>query len=598
MAWLVRTFPELSRRARQVRDELTVRLLRDGLHARAVSLRRLPVVLAWATRARLLPVQLEGLIAANLERHGSAEVRAAVGAALDRLAGKRHRAGRGKLLTAALRVVARDSLPAALELGEALIERADHPAARRALASVHEQVGAIRRPLELLTSIEGDNVSAVRARLQRHARLLGESIALSPRGARAHPAHPRRILYYASQSLPHHPSGYAIRTHWLVRHLRDRGWDVSVHTRHGYPNDRHDFSKLPIAAAAAEVDGVSYAFVPDRERGIRALDIEAYQAACVETLVRQAQAVRPAVIHCASNFPVGLAGTEAARRLGIPSIYEVRGLWHMTRASKQPEYAASDHHELSERLEAEAARNADHVFAITAALRDILVERGVPADKITVLPNAVDIDAFGAREPDPALVARWQLGGRTVLGYIGGFKHYEGIDLLIDAAARLRATVGDRFRVLLVGDGPVRGQLEAQVARLGLGGLVTFTGAQPHASIAAYYALVDVLTFPRRGYPVCEVVSPLKPFEAMAMAKPIVVSDVRALTEIVEHGVTGLVHRRDDADSLAEALAECIARPDLRLELGQRAAAWTREHRSWPRIAAEVDAVYQRLIDA
>src|SRR5690606_15613951 len=189
----------------------------------------------------------------------------------------------------------------------------------------------------------------------------------------------QRVLYYLSQSLPHHSSGYAMRSHWLLRHLRASGWDATGAARFGYPNDRHDFLRKSMVPAAASVDGVPYLFTPDRQ-GFRDPD-DRYIARATSELVTQARAIRPAVIHAASNFQVGLAGVAAARLLGLPSIYEVRGLWHVTRTSTDPAYEGSDHYRMSEQLEIQAAKEADRVLVITEAIIDLLAERGVERSK-------------------------------------------------------------------------------------------------------------------------------------------------------------------------------------------------------------------------
>ncbi|MCB9564527.1 MAG: glycosyltransferase [Kofleriaceae bacterium] len=503
---------------------------------------------------------------------------------------------RGPLYVAALATVAARSIPRAIELGEALLPAVDDARARIALARIHQQAGAIHRPLALL-----DEVAAARrparldARLRAEARLLAAPIA--PAAAAVPRPWPgdRRILYHASQCLPHHSSGYATRTHGLVTSLRAQGWDVEVHARLGYPNDRADFIGVPAVGPDAVVDGVPYRFVPDRERGQLALDHEAYQAASVASLIERARLQRPAVIHSASNHIVGLAGAAAARALGVPSIYEVRGLWHLTRASSQPWYRGSDHYRLIDRFEATAAASSDHVFVITGAVGDILADLGVPRARMSVLPNAVDTDRFTPRPRDAALAARWGLGDHPVIGYLGSFKAYEGLDDLLEAAARLRARRGPAFRVLLVGDGDAEPDLRARATRLGLDDVVVFTGRQPHAEMVRYYSLVDVMAFPRKGLPVCEVVSPLKPFEAMAMARTVVVSSVAALTEIVSHERTGLVHRKDDPDDLAAQLARCLDQPAWARALAEHGARWVRDHRSWQRVTSEIDAVYQEL---
>ena len=168
--------------------------------------------------------------------------------------------------------------------------------------------------------------------------------------------------------------------------IRKANWDAKVHLRHGYPLDRTDFVGGEVCAEE-EIDGTPYVFHPTSSTVNSNLlnyadvfnfsGLEAYQGAAVRTLMRQANETNPAILHSASNFVVGLAGAEAAKRLGIPSVYEIRGFWHLTQATKRPGYDSSDHYHLSERLEFEAARNSDHVFTITHALREILLDNGI-----------------------------------------------------------------------------------------------------------------------------------------------------------------------------------------------------------------------------
>lgn len=463
--------------------------------------------------------------------------------------------------------------------------------AARALAARLEQDGGIDRPLELAEE-RGDRAAAVR--LAAQARLLRDGIAVSARAAPRYAPEARRVLYHAAQGLPHHSTGYCIRTHWLVRALRASGWDVQVHTRLGYPIDRWDYLGDRAIATDVDVDGVPYVLAPDRARGIGALDLEAYQAASAEALVRRAEALRPAVIHGASNWAVGLAGVEAARRLGLPSIYEVRGLWHQTVAAQRPAYLDSDHYRMIEKLEVSAALGADHVFAITGAVRDLLVGHGVPSAKISILPNAVDPDEFAPTPRDEALARELGLGGETVIGYVGSLKDFEGLDLLLHATAVLPSRRD--LRLLFVGDGPAEGDLRRLARRFDLGDIALFTGRVPHARVRSYYSLIDVMAFPRKRVRVCETVSPLKPFEAMAMAKPIIVSDVPALAEIVRHGETGLVHRADDAASLAAALEMCVSDPALRRRLGDAARLWLTGNHTWSRVTDHIASVYRSLV--
>lgn len=467
----------------------------------------------------------------------------------------------------------------------------------RALATLQERAGGILRPIELLETIapnspgHGGRAKKLTA-LRQQKKLLRSGARYGGPLHRGWQPTPGRVLYYANQTLPHHASGYAIRTHWLAQALRDKGWDLSVCARLGYPNDRYDFFGVKTADSSVEIDGVPYRFTPEGRRGRNIAD---YQTASVKALAEQCATLKPSIVHAASNYTGGLAGTEVAQRLGIPSVYEVRGLWHMTRGSVQPEYLDSDHYRMIERLEVQAALSADHVFTITEAVGQVLIKGGVAAEQISVLPNAVDATAFATHSRDPELEQHWQVQGKTTIGYIGAFKDYEGLDYLLQAAARLRHRVGDSFRVLLVGDGDVGDDLKALTKSLDLGSIVQFTGRVQHNVTPDYYALMDIIAFPRKGFRVCEVVSPIKPFEAMATQSAVVVSDVGALTEIVQHEKTGLVHRADDVDSLAEQLERFLRDPLLRTEMARNGRDWIVEHRTWSRVSSTVDQVYRQL---
>ena len=500
------------------------------------------------------------LISALIEAHPASDVERSVSEAMKimerlPLMGVARRA----LFRAALAAFARTSLSTAIALGEANLASARGQDTLLSLARLHVRAGSIRRPLELLAPEPHAPAALVRLLREQQAHLnrgmLKTSSVAAPNMA---PTKERRSLYYVSQSLPHHSSGYAIRTHYLLKTLNAAGWDVEGFARFGYPNDRWDFRALPSVAPQAKVDGVSYTFRSDAG-GFRTLSPEAYQRAAVDVLMEQATAFRPAIIHAASNYQVGLAGTEAARRLGLPSIYEVRGLWHLTGASKQPEYEGSEHYRMSERLEVQAARRADHVLAITAGVRDLLIAGGVEPHRVTLLPNAVDPDHFTPRDRDRGLAESFGFQDKVVIGFIGSFAPYEGLDLLLEASHRLRDELGDVFRVLLVGNGAAAATLSARAKTLGLDNLVTFTGRVPHQDVLRYYSLMDIAVYPRSGRRVCELVSPLKPLEAMAMAKAVIVSDVGGQTEMVEHERSGLVHRKDNVDSLTCELSRLVS---------------------------------------
>ena len=305
--------------------------------------------------------------------------------------------------------------------------------------------------------------------------------------------------------------------------------------------------------------------------------------------------MNPEIIHSASNFIVGMAGAKAAKELGIPSIYEIRGFWHLTQSTKRDGYEGSDHYKLTEMLEIETAKMSDHVFTITQALKDILVENGVSEEKISVLPNAIDSKIFTISKKNKRLEKELEFQNKVVIGYIGSFVRYEGLDLLLEACAILRKKIGDGFRLLLVGDGDEMQNLRNLSRFLHLEDVVRFTGRVNHEDVNRYYSLIDIAPLPRKGFRVCELVSPLKPFEAMASGKVLITSSVKALAEIIEEGKTGLVFEKDNAEQLAERLESVIVDEKLRKDIGKNARKWVVENHSWDLIAKRVTDVYDKL---
>jgi glycosyltransferase involved in cell wall biosynthesis len=401
----------------------------------------------------------------------------------------------------------------------------------------------------------------------------------------------KSVAYLLHNSLPHASAGYATRTHGLLSALVRDGWGVHGITRFGYPYDRWDSGDHRHVNPVDHIDGVNYHRLLEGHRVYRKWPIGTYvdeYTRRVEKLIRQHQV---GLVHGASNYWNGFAAIGAARRLGLPSVYEVRGLWELTRVSRDPRYEKSELFELTARLETDACMHADQVITITGALRDLMIERGVPQSKITVVPNGVDTDRFVPLPRDEELARELGIDGKTVVGYVGSVLDYEGIDMLLEATARLKGRRKE-FHVLVVGDGAAFDQCRVLRDTLGLSDLVTFTGRIPHHEVERYYSLVDVAPFPRKPLPVCEAVSPLKPFEAMAAGKVPVVSSVAALTEIVTDGDNGLVFDKGDVSSLTEVLDRAVRDDALREGLAKRARAWVARERDWSVLVRTLEHVY------
>jgi glycosyltransferase involved in cell wall biosynthesis len=408
---------------------------------------------------------------------------------------------------------------------------------------------------------------------------------------------PGRILYVLHNSLPYNSGGYATRGHGLMCGVKERGWDVQVVTRRGYPHDRNGMSELPTDALQM-VDEIPYHRLIELERGYGQINIAAYLEAYANDLAKKVAELRPSILHAASNHLNGLVTNAVAKHFNLPSIYEVRGLWEITRISRQPEFEGTEYFEMMSRLEAQSAEEADVVFTITHALADEMRRRVDGLDDIGFLPNGVHANRFVPAEPDLELKASLGMDQETVvLGYIGSLVSYEGLDLLIESIPELKQITDTPFKLMIVGDGAYMEKLQNITQDLGLSDDVMFVGRVPHEDVERYYSIVDIAPFPRLPQPVTEMVSPLKPFEAMAMEKAVLASNVQALSEIVVPNETGLLFTKGDSSDLAEKLASLIEDGELRTVLGKNSRTWVCENRDWNAISNTLNQVYQTLSD-
>jgi glycosyltransferase involved in cell wall biosynthesis len=406
----------------------------------------------------------------------------------------------------------------------------------------------------------------------------------------------RAVLSVLSQSLPIRSGGYATRTHGVLTGLVARGWDVQAVTRLGFPYDRWPLADRRTVPAFDDVDGIRYhRLLREGARRYPQYPLADYVTAMAAGVERIACQHRARLVHASSFYVTGLAAAQAARRLGLPFLYEMRGLEDLMKSVQDPDFHSTDRYRFLDLVETEVCHEADAVFVITRALRDEMARRGVAEDKLVVLPNGVHTDQFAPRERDRELEQRLGVEGFPVIGYAGSLVDYEGLELLMSAAAILRDR-DVRFRVVVVGDGPAEASVRAATIALGLGELVTFTGRVPHDEVGRYLSLFDITPFPRLPLEVCELISPMKPFEALAMGKAVVVSSVAALTEIVQDGRTGLIFTKGDDADLARALQSLLEAPELRARLGEEGLRWVRAERDWSTVTEVADATYRDVL--
>ncbi len=402
-----------------------------------------------------------------------------------------------------------------------------------------------------------------------------------------------KIVHLFDHSIPLH-SGYTFRSRAILREQRARGWET-VHVT----SAKHNQAANTAGGGCEEVDGLAF----HRSRnpvGWKARLPVLNQLAISDMLAERAAEVAategPEVLHAHSPALNGLAALRVGRGLHLPVVYEIRAFWEDAAVDHGTTREGSLRYRATRALETHVVRQADAVVTICEGLKRDLVARGIPEDKITVVPNAVDLENFQADLPrDEGLAAQLGLGGGPVLGFLGSFYAYEGLDLLVDALPRISASLPGT-RLLLVGGGPEEQRLKAQVERLGLGERVCFTGRVPHDEVTRYYSLVDMLVFPRKSMRLTELVTPLKPLEAMAQRRLVIASDVGGHRELIRDGETGSLFRAGDVDALAEAVISLASHPEIWETRRDAGLAYVREERNWPVSVARYAPVYERLL--
>ncbi len=397
-----------------------------------------------------------------------------------------------------------------------------------------------------------------------------------------------RVLYVLHNSRPFSNGGYATRGHGLAHGLRGLGMDVVCLTRPGFPIDMDAKLNGDQVPESEAIDGVPYFrdLLPLREKGHNTKTYAAEAANVIERRIRQ---LGIDCVLAASAYVSSLPALAAARRVGIPFIYEVRGLWEVTRYSGNPALEQSAIVKTERFLETCVARNADAVLTLTGGMRDELIRRMVSPEKITIIPNSCDPDQFQPLDPDLSRKASLSIPEDVpVIGYLGTFVQYEGLDDLARACGLLHRR-GVDFRLLLVGSenptlnerGPIASLVANIAAEEGISDKLIMPGRVPHDEIRSLYSIVDIAPFPRKPQPVTEMVSPMKPLEALAMEKAVVVSSVQALQEMVHHEQTGLVFEKGNVEALAESLYRLIQFRSLGTKLGKAGRQWVIQQRSW-----------------
>jgi len=398
------------------------------------------------------------------------------------------------------------------------------------------------------------------------------------------------ILHVLDHSLPLH-SGYTFRTRAIMKSQARAGWNVAGLTgirqyQHGEtPGSKAQVAEgLQFYRTLASAEGST----PMREwREVKALS---------EAIVALHREYPFDLLHAHSPALNGLAAARAAQQLGVPLLYEIRAFWEDAAVGNGTGSEGSVKYRLIKALENHVIAQADAVAVICEGLRGDLLARGVAAQKIMVSPNGVDLALFGKAAPyDDALARELGLQGKDVIGYIGSFYDYEGLDDLIAAMAHLDGAARDAH-LLLVGGGPMEEQLRAAAATSPAADRIHFVGRVPHDQVERYYSLTDILAYPRKAQRLTDLVTPLKPLEAMAQGKLVAASDVGGHRELIDDGVTGTLFPADDPAGAAAAIGDMFAARESWNKRRDDARAFVQNERSWDANIQRYDPVYHLLL--
>lgn len=394
-----------------------------------------------------------------------------------------------------------------------------------------------------------------------------------------------RILHILDHSIPLH-SGYTFRTAAILREQRALGWETMHLTspKQGYTTQ-----------AAEEVDGLNFyrsLVHPSGPPGINELRQMRATEGRLEQLARE---LRPDILHAHSPVLNAVPAIRVGKRLGIPVVYEIRAFWEDAAVDHGTTAEGSLRYRATRAMETWALKRVDHVFTICEGLRRDIVGRGIPDNRVTVIPNAVDVESFQlSGEPDAVLRHQLGLDGATVLGFVGSFYAYEGLDLLLDAFPRLIA-LRPELRVLLIGGGPQEANLRAQAARLGVADKVIFTGRVPHSEVSRYYDQIDLLVYPRHSMRLTELVTPLKPLEAMAQGRIFAASDVGGHKELIGDGETGRLFAAGSVEALVTTVTDMLDHRDNWPRMRAAGRQFVEQVRNWKTSVAGYLDPYERI---
>ncbi len=404
------------------------------------------------------------------------------------------------------------------------------------------------------------------------------------------------VVYALHNSLPETNNGYAIRSHYISKSVQSQNINIYPITRVGFPLDLNKIAKYENDNFNPVIDSLPYYRMNKDGFGWGKVTIPEYIENYSKMLAQFAYDRKATVIHAASNYINGLAAVNAAKILNIPSIYEVRGFWEITVASRNPDFKNTNLYKMQKQLDIQACTDASSVIALSEIVKEELMDRGIDKDKIYIIPNGVDTQKMKPLKRNIELLDTFKFKEKFIVGFIGSVVDYEGLELLIEASQKLLKDGYNNFRYLIVGDGNNLENLKKIVKEKNLSELFLFIGRVPYEDVERYYSIIDVACYPRLNWEICSIVSPKKPFEAMSYGIPVISSSVRANSYFIEDGVNGLVHKSEDSDSIVEKLKLIHNNDALREKIILNGRAWVVENRESNIAGPKLKEIYKQTV--
>ena len=406
---------------------------------------------------------------------------------------------------------------------------------------------------------------------------------------------PLRVLHVLDHSWPV-LDGYAQRSRSIIAAQAQLGMQPSVVTSSLHESDDPSSSDVSL-------DGISY-FRTHADAGIARYAIRrrwpvAREMSIVRLLRRRIELLLAThkfdVIHAHSPALCGLAAWQAARRHDLPFVYEIRSFWEDSDLNQHKSLPKRLRYQATRSLETFVVSRADAIVGIARSILNDLESRDIPSSKLYHVPNGVDIDRFTPTARDAALASDLGVIGVPTLGFLGTLFPWEGVPWLVAAASELHRK-GMKFKLLIVGDGAEAPEVRRVIQALGAYPYISFLGRIPNDQVERYYSVMDVLVYPRRSVRITELVTALKPLEAMALGKAVLASSVGGMRELIEPGTTGVLFKPNDTEDFCKQAFRLLQEPELRSGLGSHAREKMLAEKDWKILARRYESVYEAAI--